>query len=109
MATEIYICKEGQSLKQGKIEYGEIDSKDEAQSDAVARCKRDRSIAKIAYYSVNENGDFRIFFTYNNPNPASEKNTPKPDGEAGPKKKKKAKAKRKKKKSLLSRLLSPFS
>ena len=107
MATEIYICKEGQSLKQGKIEYGEIDSKVEAQSDAVARCKRDQTIAKIAYYSVNEDGDFRIFFTYNNPHLVSGRQTPDPDGEAAPKKKKKGK--KKKKKSLLSRLLSPFS
>lgn len=109
MATEIYICKEGQSLKQGKIEYGEIYSKDEAESDAEARCGRDRTIVKIAYYNVNEDGDFRLFFTYNNPNPVLGKKTPKPAGEAAPRKKKKTKAKKKKKKSLLSRLLSPFS
>jgi len=67
-AVEIYLCKTGQSLKQGRVEYsGAIRDRGDAEADAVARCRRDRTLAKITYYAVNENGDFRVIFTYANP------------------------------------------
>jgi len=98
--TEIYLCRAGQSLKQGRVEYSDsIASRDEAQSDAEARCARDNKLAKIAYYAVNEEGDFRVIYTHNNPNAAGlggdEETTPEEN-----KKKKKKPVKR----SLLSRL-----
>jgi hypothetical protein len=69
MTTEIYSCKEGQSLKQGKLDYdASITTKDQAQADALRRCQRDPSVKKIAYYKVSPDGDFRVFFSYTNPN-----------------------------------------
>lgn len=68
MTTEIYSCKEGQSLKQGKLDYdASITSKEQAQSDALRRCQRDPSLKKIAYYKVSTDGEFRVFYSYTNP------------------------------------------
>lgn len=100
--TEIYLCRAGQSLKQGRIEYSDsIDTRDEAMSDAEARCARDNKLAKIAYYAVNEAGDFRVIYTHNNPNAAGLGAKDEP----GLKKKKKKPVKR----SLLSRLVKAVS
>jgi hypothetical protein len=69
MTTEIYSCKEGQSLKQGKLDYdSSITTKDQAASDALRRCQRDPSLKKIAYYKVSEDGEFRVFYSYTNAN-----------------------------------------
>jgi hypothetical protein len=69
MTTEIYSCKDGQSLKQGKLDYdASITSKDEAASDALRRCQRDPTLKKIAYYKVSPDGEFRVFYSYTNPN-----------------------------------------
>ncbi len=67
-ATEIYICKPGQAIKEGRVEYGAIETRDEAESDAEARLRIDPSIGRIAYYAVGENGDFRCILTRTNPN-----------------------------------------
>jgi hypothetical protein len=67
--TEIYLCRKGQDLKQGKVAYSDaIETKAEAEVDAIQRCKWNNKLAKIAYYAVNEEGDFRIILVYNNPN-----------------------------------------
>ena len=69
MTTEIYSCKDGQSLKQGKLDYdASITSKEAAQSDALRRCQRDPTLKKIAYYKVSPDGEFRVFYSYTNPN-----------------------------------------
>jgi hypothetical protein len=69
MTTEIYSCRDGQSLKEGKLDYNaSITTKDEAQADAVRRCQRDPSLRKIAYYKVSPDGEFRVFYSYTNPN-----------------------------------------
>jgi len=105
--TEIYICKAGQSLKDGRVEYSDqVTDKASAESDAKRRCKSDRSIAKIAYYAVNANGDFKVFFSHTNPQAAG---APATDGNGektakGKKKRKKAKPKP----SLMARFLSLF-
>jgi hypothetical protein len=86
MTTEIYLCKEGQALKEGKLEYSStIDHKDDAAADALRRCQRDPTLKKIAYYKVSTDGEFRVFYSYTNPNckPAP----PKPIGGAAPAKK----------------------
>ena len=68
MTTEIYICKDGQELKQGRLVYSEdVDDRESAEDDAKRRCKTDRTIKKIAYYKVSSSGDFRVFFSYTNP------------------------------------------
>jgi len=72
MTTEIYSCKEGQSLKQGKLDYAaDITTKAEAEADALRRCARDPSLKKIAYYKLSADGDFRVFYSYTNSSPKS--------------------------------------
>ncbi len=83
MTTEIYSCKDGQSLKEGKLDYdASITSKEDAKSDALRRCQRDPTLKKIAYYKVSPDGDFRVFYSYTNPDckPAGTKSAgaPKP-------------------------------
>ncbi len=113
-AVEIYICLEGQALKEGKMEMSNsIHDKHAAESDALARVKRNPKIAKVAYYRINESGDFRIFYSYTNKDLAASKaedQKPKPKrkkprkkgffekwlGIGGPKKAKVKKAKPKK-------------
>ena len=66
-AVEIYICKKGQALKEGKVEYSQaIYDKYGAEDDAKARIQRSPSIHKIAYYKINDEGDFRIFYSFTN-------------------------------------------
>lgn len=70
MAVEVYCARAGQSLKQGEMStLPYLSSKEEARSDAEARCRRDPTIAKVAYYTIAESGDFRLYFTYTNPRP----------------------------------------
>lgn len=100
-ATEIYLCKPGQELKQGRVEYSDsISTKAEAEIDALQRCKWDKSLAKIAYYAVNDEGDFKIILTYNNPHIEDE-------DEEKPKKVKKKKPE--KKPGLMTRLIQAVS
>jgi len=87
-AVEIYLCKAGQTLKQGRVEYSEsIRDRNDAEADAMARCRRDKTLAKVAYYAVNENGDFRAIFTYSNPDAIGLGGNVKPAKKAKPKKK----------------------
>lgn len=84
--TEIYICKDGQSLNEGKLEISHsVETRDDAESDAIQRCRFDPSVAKIGYYAMSDDGSFRNFYTYRNPNPAAQRRksavlgTPPPD------------------------------
>lgn len=75
--TEIYICREGQALEDGQVEYSDrVNSREDAESDALLRCAAHGWIKKIAYYKVNDAGDFRVFYTYTNPNALSEGKRP---------------------------------
>jgi len=68
-AVEIYVCLQGQALKEGKVEYSQsIYDKYAAEQDALARVKRNPLIHKIAYYRINDEGDFRIFYAFTNKN-----------------------------------------
>ncbi len=78
-ATEIYICGPGQEIKEGRVEYADLDTRAEAASDAERRCMADPSIAKIAYYRVSEDGGFKSLYSYDNPRAER----PKPVGSAG--------------------------
>lgn len=69
-ATEIYICKPGQEIEDGRVEYSSIETRAEAEADAARRVRTDPTIAKIAYYSVRENGGFRSLYRYDNPHAA---------------------------------------
>ncbi len=75
--TEIYICKDGQGLTDGKLEVSTmVDTKADAEADAKQRCKIDPSVAKIAYYAMADDGGHRNFFTYRNPNPVTRRRRP---------------------------------
>ncbi|MPY71934.1 MAG: hypothetical protein GEU92_17850 [Alphaproteobacteria bacterium] len=76
-ATEIYICQPGQPLKEGRVEYGTMETRDEAASDAARRCTADPSIGCIAYYAVDAKGGFRNFYTHENPK-AGKPKSPRP-------------------------------
>lgn len=67
MATEVYSCRDGQDIKQGKLDYCEIDNRDVAEADARRRCAQDPSLKRIVYYRVSPDGAFRLLFSYNNP------------------------------------------
>ena len=67
-ATEIYICKPGQAIKEGKVEYSSIETRAEAEADAARRVTSDPTIAKIAYYAVKDDGRFRTLYSFDNPN-----------------------------------------
>lgn len=69
-ATEIYICKPGQAIKEGAVVYSTIESRDEAEADAGRRVRDDPTIAKIAYYAVKEDGSFRTLYSFDNPHAA---------------------------------------
>ena len=85
--TEIYSCKEGQHLKEGKLEISyDIVDKPQAELDARRRCHKDKTLKKIAYYRLKDSGDFRCFYTYANEHALS--SAPKPNPEPRPKKKK---------------------
>ncbi len=67
-ATEIYTCKDWQTLEQAELEYSsQIEDREQAEIDAQEMCGRDPRIRKVAYYSVKENGSFRRLLTYENP------------------------------------------
>lgn len=68
MTTEIYSCKDGQPLKEGKLDYSsDITTREQAEADAKRRCTRDPTVKKIAYYKVAGDGDFKVFYSYTNP------------------------------------------
>ncbi len=66
-ATEIYICKPGQAIEEGKVEYSGIETRAEAEADAARRVRTDPTIAKIAYYAVKEDGGLRSLYSFDNP------------------------------------------
>ena len=69
--TEIYICKDGQKLKDGKLEYSsQVENKEQAEADARRRCSQDTTIAN---YKVSPEDKFTNFFTYDNPEAARQK------------------------------------
>ncbi|PCI36788.1 MAG: hypothetical protein COB46_14325 [Rhodospirillaceae bacterium] len=66
-AVEIYVCTKGQALKEGKVTYSQsIYDKKDAEEDALARAKRNAKIHRIAYYKVNDEGDFKMLYSYTN-------------------------------------------
>ncbi len=100
--VEIYICKPGQELKQGQLVVSnDIGSRDDARADAEDRCNGNPGIARIAYYAISENGDFKPYFSFTNPNAQA---APQDAGDA-PKKKKTKKSRKPEKKGLLNKVL----
>lgn len=100
--TEIYSCRDGQKLKEGKLDLShDITSKEQAEADAKRRCQMDPSIRRVAYYEVREDGRFRNFFTYTN---ASAAPAGKKMGAAGPARKPKRPRQPPPKKGLLQRI-----
>lgn len=75
--TEIYICQPGQALKEGELVIShDITTRQQAEIDAAYRCRLDKSIARIIYYAVRPDGDFRTLYSYENPKARSPKSRP---------------------------------
>ena len=90
--VEIYICLPGQALKEGKVEVSHsISDKYAAESDAKSRVQINPKIYKIAYYRINDTGDFRIFYSYTNKDVAQDKPKAQPKTRASSRRKKPAK------------------
>lgn len=65
--VEIYTARGDESIRDGTLDISHaITSKAEAKSDAMARCNRDRTIRKVAYYIVRDDGSFKTLFAYDN-------------------------------------------
>lgn len=105
--TEIYVCKPGQKLEQGRMEFvPETMDRGRAEADARERFERDDGIAKIGYYAVNDDGDFKPIYTAESPT-IDESDAPQlKQGQSTSTRSKAApKAKKAARRTLLSRLL----
>ncbi len=88
--VEIYLCKAGQKLEEGRlIVSNDISDKEAAKSDAENRCRISPSLARVAYYAINANGDFKPYYSYANPNVQNEMPKSKPQLETKKRKRKK--------------------
>tara|TARA_B100000315_G_scaffold250544_1_gene283551 strand:+ start:8874 stop:9203 length:330 start_codon:yes stop_codon:yes gene_type:complete len=88
--VEIYLCKAGQKLEDGRlIVSNEISDKEAAKADAENRCKISPSLARIAYYAISANGDFKPYYSYSNPNVQNDVHKAKPQLETKKRKQKK--------------------
>lgn len=68
--VEIYSARGDQAIRDGALDYSQtITTKSLAEADAKARCARDRTIRKVAYYVVRDDGSFKTLFGYDNPDP----------------------------------------
>lgn len=66
--VEIYSARGDESIRDGALDYSStITTKGQAEADAVDRCRRDRTVRKVAYYIVRDDGSFRTLFSYDNP------------------------------------------
>lgn len=69
---EIYAARGDQAIRDGALDYSHtIATKGQAEADAKARCARDRTIRKVAYYIVRDDGSFKTLFGYDNPDPVN--------------------------------------
>jgi|GEM_PF-1031496 len=70
--VEIYSARGDESIRDGALDYSStITTRGQAEADAVDRCRRDRTIRKVAYYIVRDDGSFSALFSYDNPEPVS--------------------------------------
>ena len=70
--VEIYSARGDESIRDGALDYSStITTRGQAEADAVDRCRRDRTIRKVAYYIVRDDGSFRTLFSYDNPEAVS--------------------------------------
>lgn len=66
--VEIYTARGDESIRDGQLDISyTIETKTEAKSDAISRCNSDRTIRKVAYYVVRDDGSFKTLFAYDNP------------------------------------------
>jgi len=66
--TEVYSCTQGQSVDDGAMEIRrDIDNRDQARSDAAEKCELNQKLEKVLYYVMNDEGDRKHLFTYDNP------------------------------------------
>jgi hypothetical protein len=107
-ATEIYICKPGQAIKEGRMEFSSaITTAGQAEADALQKCAGDPSVGKVVYYAVSEDGSFKTLFSYDNPQAGKPKRRPATANSRDPYTSGKG-TKRRQKQSLMDRLRTVF-
>ena len=68
-SVEIYMALPGQKLEDGQMTMSnDIDTRDDAKYDAEQRCAKNPAFEKVVYYVTSDDGDFKTFFSYKNPN-----------------------------------------
>jgi hypothetical protein len=68
-SVEIYMALPGQKLEDGQMTMSnDIDTRDDAKYDAEQRCANNPAFEKVVYYTTSDDGDFKTFFSYKNPN-----------------------------------------
>jgi hypothetical protein len=105
--TEIYVCKPGQKLEQGRMEFvPETMDRARAEADARERFARDDHVAKVGYYAINDEGDSKPIYTAESPTIGDAGASQLKQGTStGGKGKAAPKAKKAARRTLLSRLL----
>lgn len=64
---EIYSCRWGEKLEDGVLRVSDqIRNRDDAIENAEELCQHDDTIHRVAYYVINDAGDFRLFHTFVN-------------------------------------------
>ena len=65
---EIYSARSDQNIRDGELNVSyTIQTKFEAETDAIERCRNDKTIQKVAYYKVSPDGSFKMLHSYTNP------------------------------------------
>lgn len=83
--VEIYSARGDEAIRDGALDYSHtITTKGQAEADARDRCARDRTIRKVAYYIVRDDGSFKTLFGYDNPDPVNLTSTRLPSRKADP-------------------------
>jgi hypothetical protein len=68
MATEVYSCRDGQEIKQGRLDFAEIENRSAAEADARRRCAQDPTLKRVVYYRIDSGGGSKLLLSYENPN-----------------------------------------
>ena len=66
--TEVYWCLKGESLRDAPLEVRpDIVSRDLARFDAEEKCRGNKKLQKVLYYRIEDSGQRRLLFSFENP------------------------------------------
>ena len=88
--TEVYWCLRGESLRDAPLEVRpDIVSRDLARFDAEEKCRGNKKLQKVLYYRIEDNGQRRLLFSFENPYMSIMVGAPPDEGAAAKRKAKK--------------------